>query len=124
MSGYQHISRAYQSAVQLRPQREQDAEVFEIMATRLREAQPEGALAIIKAIAQNRTLWQTVYTLTLDDNNPQPVHVRKSMASLAKSVLAEMNKATPDIGSLIEINGNIASGLRGAQPSGGPTSGG
>lgn len=124
MSGYQRFAQAYKSASNLRPQREQDAEVFEVIAARLREAERQDTLARIKALADNRRLWQTVSDVTVDDNNPQPVHVRKPLLALAKTVLAEMSKPAPDIRSLVEINGNVAAGLRGSPPGGAPPSGG
>jgi flagellar biosynthesis regulator FlaF len=124
MNGYERSARAYQSAVNLRSQRERDADIFDIFASRLREAEKEGGLPLAKALADNRRLWHTVTTITVDDNNPQPAHVRRSLLTLAASVLAEMSKAPPDIRSLIEINGNIAAGLRGISPRGAPPAGG
>jgi flagellar biosynthesis activator protein FlaF len=123
MNNYQRITRAYQSAVNLRSQRERDADVFDIFASRLREAEQEGGLAIAKALADNQRLWHTVTTITLDDNNPQPVTVRKSLLALARTVIQEMSKAEPDIRLLIRTNGNIAAGLRGTVPDGAPSGG-
>jgi flagellar biosynthesis regulator FlaF len=107
---------AYKSAVNLRSQRERDAEVFEVIAARLRAAEKDGAIAIAKALADNSNLWYTVITLSLDSTNPQPLHIRQSLLRLAASVLREMKQTRPDIRSLIEINGNIAAGLRGIAP--------
>jgi hypothetical protein len=118
MNNYQRITRAYQSAVNLRSQRERDADVFEVFASRLRAAEHEGGLALAKALADNDRLWRTVTTITLDDNNPQPVQVRKSMLALAKAVIEEMALKAPDIRLLIETNANIAAGLRGFPPGG------
>lgn len=119
MNGYQRIARAYQSAVNLRSQRERDADVFDIFASRLREAEKEGGLPLAKALADNSRLWHTVTTVTLDDNNPQPVHVRKNLLALATTITHEMTKLQPDIRLLIETNSNIAAGLRGVSPEGG-----
>ena len=116
MSGYRNITKAYQSAVNLRSQRERDAEVFDIFAARLRDAENSGAIPLAKALADNLTLWQTVTTLTLDDNNPQPAAIRKSLLSLAAAVVKEMRAHQPDIQALIEINRNVAAGLRGIAP--------
>jgi hypothetical protein len=116
MNTYQRISRAYQSAGNLRSQRERDAEVFDVIGARLRDAQPQGGIPLAKALADNNRLWLTVTTITLDDNNPQPVPVRKSMLALANAVLKEMGKPAPDIRMLIEANSNVAEGLRGRSP--------
>jgi hypothetical protein len=127
MNNYQRISRAYQTAGNLRSQRERDAEVFDVFASRSREAERDGGMALAKALADNNRLWRTVTTVTLDDNNPQPVQVRKSMLRLANSVIAEMSKPKPDIGVLIKANGHVAAGLRGivpdAVPAGAPPAG-
>lgn len=119
MNAYHQITRAYQTAVKLRSQREQDADVFDLVASRLRMAQQEGGLALTRALADNGRLWHTVTAVTLDDNNPQPVQFRRSMLALANSVLKEMAKAEPDIRSLIEANANVAAGLRGVAPASG-----
>ncbi len=138
MSGYRDITKAYQSAVNLRSLRERDAEVFDVFASRLRDAEKLGGIPLAKAIADNGTLWQTVTTITLDSNNPQPAHIRRSLLALAASVLREMQASAPNIRALIEINDNIAAGLRGTAPararpagvlagapaSGGPAAGG
>jgi flagellar biosynthesis regulator FlaF len=118
MSTYQSVARAYKSAVDLRSQRERDAEVFEVFASRLREGEKEGGIVLAKALADNNRLWRTVITLLADDNNPQPVAIRKSMLGLANTVLAEMARAEPNIRELAETNGNIAAGLRGVSPAG------
>lgn len=119
MNSYQQITRAYQTAVNLRSLRERDADVFEIFASRLRRGEKEGGMTLVKALADNNKLWHTVTAVTLDDSNPQPVHVRKSLLALANSVLKETAKEQPDIRVLIEINNNIAAGLRGTAPAGG-----
>jgi hypothetical protein len=120
MSGYRDITKAYQSAVNLRSQRERDAEVFDVIATRLRNAEHAGPIPLAKALADNATLWQTVTTLTLDNNNPQSAAIRKSLLSLAAAVAREMREPKPNIPALIEINGNVAAGLRGIAPGRGP----
>ena len=116
MNNFQRINRAYQNAVNLRSQRERDADVFDIFASRLRGAEQEGGLALAKALADNRRLWHTVVTVTIDDNNPQPMPVRKSMLKLAQTVIDEMGKSEPDIRILVETNANVAAGLRGISP--------
>jgi flagellar biosynthesis regulator FlaF len=120
MNGYQQINRAYQSAINLRSLRERDAEVFEIFAARLRGAETEGTLALAKALADYRRLWQTVTTVTIDDNNPQPMPIRKTMLSLSNAVIKELGEARPNLQFLVEVNGNVAAGLRGVAPVGGP----
>ena len=124
MSGHRDITKAYQSAVNLRSQRDRDAEVFDVFASRLRDAEKAGAIPLAKALADNGTLWQTVTTITLDSNNPQPAAIRRSLLSLAASVVKEMRKPTPNIRALIEINDNVAAGLRGIRPASGPATGG
>jgi flagellar biosynthesis regulator FlaF len=122
MSGYRDIAKAYQSAVNLRSLRERDAEVFDVFAARLRDAEKSGTIPLAKALADNGRLWQTVTTITLDSNNPQPLAIRKSLLALAASVIKEMNGPAPNIQMLIEINGNVAAGLRGIPPANAQTS--
>jgi hypothetical protein len=120
MNGYRDSTKAYQSAVNLRSLRDRDAEVFEVFASRLREAEPAGGIPLAKALADYGILWQTVTTITLDSNNPQSVEIRRSLLNLAAAVMKEMNEPKPDIGVLIKINSNIAAGLRGIAPANEP----
>ncbi len=117
MSNFQRMARAYQNAGNLRSQRERDADVFDIFASRLREGEREGGLTLAKALADNARLWRTVTTITLDDNNPQPASIRRSMLLLANSIMHEMGKPDPNLRILIEANCNVAAGLRGVAPS-------
>ena len=117
MSGYREISRAYQTAVNLRSLRERDADVFDIAASRLHDAEHQGGLPLAKALADNGRLWQTITTLTLDTNNPQPIRVRQSLISIASSVIREMKLPKVNVAFLIEVNRNVAAGLRGVPPS-------
>jgi flagellar biosynthesis regulator FlaF len=116
MSGYREINKAYQSAVSLRPQRDRDADVFDIVRSRLQEAQQNGNLALVKAFADNARLWHTVINANLDDSNPQEQKIRASLVSLGYAVVREMKESSPNIGFLIEVNNNIAAGLRGVPP--------
>lgn len=116
MSDYRNSNRAYQTAVNLRSLRDRDADVFDIAKSRLQEAQTDDKLALVKALADNARLWQTVINLNLDSNNPQPVNVRKSLVSLGNAVVREMQQVSPNIKFLIDINANIAAGLRGDRP--------
>jgi flagellar biosynthesis regulator FlaF len=116
MSGYREINKAYQSAINLRSQRDQEADVFDIARSKLRDGLETGSLPLSKALADNTRLWQTVVTLTLDPNNPQPTHIRQSLLSLATAVTREMQRPKPNVNFLIEVNGNIAAGLRGIPP--------
>lgn len=119
MSSYNSVSQAYKTAVSLRTQRERDADVFEFFASVLYEAKKQRGIALIKALADNARLWHTVAAVAMDDNNPQPIHIRKSMAMLANNIVHEIAKPDPDIQLLIETNGKMAAGLRGIAPDGG-----
>jgi hypothetical protein len=123
MSGHRDSTKAYQSAINLRSLRDRDAEVFDVFACRLRDAEEAGGIPLAKALADNGILWQTVTTITLDNNNPQPVAIRKSLLTLAASVIKEMSAPKPNIQALIKINGNVAAGLRGIPPANGQAEG-
>ncbi len=119
MNSYSRIAQAYKNAGNLRTQREQDADVFDFFASILQEAEQKGGIDLTKALADNNKLWHTVVAVAMDDNNPQPVHIRKSMVVLANNIISEIAKPDPNIQLLIETNGKIAAGLRGIAPDGG-----
>lgn len=70
------------------------------------------------ALLYNRKLWSVFLSDAADDNNPLPKAVRQNVANLGLFVLnhtvAVMNDPRPEhLGSLININREVAAGLLG-----------
>lgn len=73
------------------------------------------------ALLFNRRLWTFFLDSVTREDNPLPIDVRRSVASLGMFVISRTINLTsnpqPDgLGSLININRRIASGLRGKAP--------
>lgn len=70
------------------------------------------------ALTYNRKLWSIFITEALRENNPQPVEIRQNIANIGVFVMRstveiQLNPETDKIKALIDINHNIAAGLRG-----------
>jgi flagellar protein FlaF len=70
-----------------------------------------------EALLFNRRLWTFFIASVTRDDNPLPVNVRQNVASLGVFVINRTIKLTSDpkpegLGTLININRHIASGLR------------
>lgn len=113
-----HSVRAYGAASALRSQRDQDADIFDTVSGRLASIRDGNGASRTRAIADNRLLWNTVVTTCLDPRNPQERGLKASLVSVGKAVLREMEKPEPDFEFLLQVNGNIAAGLRGQKPAG------
>ncbi len=114
MTGRAQALRAYGAASTLRSQKSQDAEVFRRMNFKLRaasEAPPSEKLPRVRAVADNRNLWQAVVTLVRDPENPLPVDLRVQIASVGQAILNSCNSNEPDLGFMMTVNDAIAAGL-------------
>jgi flagellar protein FlaF len=106
-------SRAYAAAAVHRSVREQEADVFRQVIARLQAARQAGAIARVRALADNRRLWTAVSDLVRDQDNPLPPETRAGIISIGRSVQREMDSDEPNFDFLISINQNIAEGLSG-----------
>lgn len=116
MSVSSQALRAYGAASTLRSQKSQDAEVFRRINFKLRAASEFPAsekLPRIRAVADNRNLWQAVVTLVRDPQNPLPVTLRAQIASVGQTVLNSCNSNDPNLEFMMSINEAIAAGLVG-----------
>jgi flagellar biosynthesis regulator FlaF len=113
MSNANLAARAYATAAVNRTTREQEADIFRLVIARLQIARQAGAVARVRALADNRRLWMTVSDLVRDDRNRLPPETRVGLLSISRCVHQEMDADEPNFDFLITINRNIAEGLSG-----------
>ena len=105
-------ARAYQSSVDRRSLREQEADVFRRVVGALRDARRQNNDVVrTRALADNRRLWVAVTDLVRDPDNQLPVPLRASIVSIGAAVQREMEAPEPDFEFLISVNENLAAGL-------------
>ncbi|SFK16008.1 flagellar biosynthesis regulator FlaF [Falsiroseomonas stagni] len=104
--------RAYGVAKSGRSQREQEAEVFAILAARLRAAIRDPApMATIRAAADAHRVFVTVESIVLDPVSTLPRDLRLNIASVARRAVKEANSDKPDLDFLAAIAEDFAAGL-------------
>ena len=104
--------RAYGVAQSARPQREQEAQVFAILAARLRTAMRDGTpTASIRASADARRVFSTVEGIVLDPVSTLPRDLRINIATVARRALREVDGEQPDLEFLASIADDFAAGL-------------
>lgn len=108
-------ARAYQTSASFRGMREQEADVFRRANGAIMAAKDGGAIARVRALADNRRLWSMVISLLTDPENALPESLRASIISVGRAVQREMDRETPDLDFLISINENLAAGLSGSR---------
>lgn len=93
--------------------RDLEAEIFRQVAFGLRQHQHIGGLPLARAVAQARILWMSVHDLVCDDNNRLPLELRQNLASLARRLLADMDKPLQavDVEFLASVTISVAEGL-------------
>ena len=106
-------ARAYQTSIERRSLREQEADVFRRVIGALRQANGASAGERVRALSDNRRLWTAVGDLVRDPQNGLPVPLRASIASIGLAVQREMELPDPDFAFLISVNENLAAGLAG-----------
>lgn len=112
MPAIQEALRAYGTAASGRSQREREADVFRRANGALKAARSvAGGMARVRALADNRRLWDTVLGLLYDPSSPLPIPLRASLISVGLSVQREHARPSPDFDFLIAVNENIAAGL-------------
>lgn len=87
--------------------------MFRRATAALKAARAAGAIARIRALADNRRLWLTVHDLMHDPENGLPLQMRAQIVSVGLAVQREMEHEEPDFDFLISINENFAAGLSG-----------
>lgn len=92
--------------------KQMEAEVFARATRSIREAEATGSpLALARAVADNRRLWDAVLVSVLDPSNALPKGLRAQLAGLARAVLRECEAERPDLPFVAEMNEQIAAGL-------------
>ena len=105
---------AYRKSATHRSIREQEAGVFRLVNRTLRNAQTASPTVMARAVADNERLWVTLMDILGDPSNQLPDNTRAALLSVGHAVRREVKAAEPDLGFLITINDQIASGLSGA----------
>ena len=107
-----HARRAYQMTRQAMDPREQEADVFRRVTGALKAALEQEGIARARAVADNRRLWIALDASLRHPANQLPQQTKLTMLQVGRAVLREMENTTPDLPFLIEINEQLASGLR------------
>jgi flagellar biosynthesis regulator FlaF len=69
-------------------------------------------IARARAVADNRRLWIALDASLRHPANQLPQQTKLTMLQVGRAVLREMENTSPDLPFLIEINEQMASGLR------------
>ncbi|WP_160122613.1 flagellar biosynthesis regulator FlaF [Rhodovarius lipocyclicus] len=99
-----------------RSAKQQEAEVFARATRSLRDAMtgddtPASPMALARAVADNRRLWDAVNIAVMDPSNQLPRELRAQIASIARAVLRECGAETPDLAFIADMNEQVAGGL-------------
>ncbi|MCA3275067.1 MAG: hypothetical protein ING16_11980 [Roseomonas sp.] len=107
-----HARRAYQMTRQAMDPREQEADVIRRVTGGLRAALEQEGIGRARAIADNRRLWIALDASLRHPANQLPQETKLTLLQIGRAVMREMEGSKPDLGFLIEINEQLASGLR------------
>jgi flagellar biosynthesis regulator FlaF len=107
-----HARRAYQMTRQAMDPREQEADVFRRVTGALKAAMEKDGVLRARAIADNRRLWIALDASLRHPANQLPQDTKVTMIQVGRTVMREMENASPDLAFLIEINEQLTSGLR------------
>ncbi|MDI3307776.1 MAG: flagellar biosynthesis regulator FlaF [Acetobacteraceae bacterium] len=91
--------------------KQMEAEVFARATRAIRSAEAGTEMDRIRAIADNRRLWNAVYGAVLDPANALPAALRAQIASVALAVIRECEAAEPDLAFIAGTNELFAGGL-------------
>ena len=78
----------------------------------LEETVGKGGFARPRAVAANRRLWIALEASVRHPANQLPRDTKLAMLNVGRAVLREMENNEPDLGFLIEVNEQLAAGLR------------
>ena len=104
---------AYAKASTQRSPREQEAELFRTLSSRLRNARDGGETDRVRALADNARLWIATSGFLQDPANQLPPETRAGIVSIGHAVGRAMASGDPDFDFLISVNDTMASGLSG-----------
>ena len=107
-----HARRAYQMAQQALDPREQEADIVLRVTGSLKAVQGQHSIARARAIADNRRLWIALEASVRHPANQLPQQTKVTMLNVGRAVLREMESSEPDLSFLIEVNEQLAAGLR------------
>ncbi len=125
MPQQQHATQAYQTvAKRIASPRDLEANLLSKSATNMQRIRENWALAdaeLPSALRFNRKLWNIFLNSATREDNPLPAAIRQNIANLGLFVLKQTIKveARPEPGRLdvlININREIAAGLRAGTP--------
>jgi flagellar biosynthesis regulator FlaF len=105
--------RAYGTVAANRSSGELEADVFRRANGALRAARDNRGAVLVRALADNRRLWNAVLALMYDPASRLPMQLRGSIASVGLAVQREIDSAVPNVEFLIAVNENVAAGLSG-----------
>jgi flagellar protein FlaF len=106
-------TRRYGTTQQSRSPRHQEADVFRRVNHGLKAAQHADRVERSRAVADNRRLWLAMDAAMLHPANQLPEALKASILSLGRLIQREMNRETPDLAFLIEMNDQMIAGLSG-----------
>ncbi len=109
VAAYQQASRNSENP------RQTEYRAFAIFTRALEEAEAEGPVAIVKAVADNRQLWLTLQMDLASPENQLPKELKAQLLSIAIWVNRYSNGAMKNeasLESLISVNKQIMEGLR------------
>jgi flagellar biosynthesis regulator FlaF len=111
MSSLMYASRYYRAVSAVRSVREQEADIFRIATGRLRASRDGQAVDQVRALADNRRVWNLVRALVRDPQNRLEDGLKGALVSITLAVQREMDSDSPDFDFLIAVNENITAGL-------------
>ncbi|WP_424811917.1 flagellar biosynthesis regulator FlaF [Roseococcus sp. YIM B11640] len=89
-----------------------EAQIYARATRALREAlELDNPVALARAMADNRRLWDAVLGSVVDPANQLPISLRGQIASVARTILRECDAEAPDANLIIEINEHMAAAL-------------
>ncbi len=91
--------------------KQMEAEVFARCTRAVRAAESGGVLDRVRAVADNRRLWEAVLMSVGDPANALPQDLRGGLARLAQAVVRECDSEEPDLAFIAEVNEHTAAGL-------------
>ncbi len=110
VAAYQQASRNSENP------RQTEYRAFAIFTRALEEAEAEGSIAVVKAVADNRQLWLTLQIDLASSENQLPKELKAQLISIAIWVdrySGAAMKGEASLEPLITVNKQIMEGLRG-----------
>ena len=120
-NGFNAYAAAAKTAQSVVSPRELEASLLIKAATRLQAVADDWSLRereLDEALTYNRRLWTLLVSAVIAEDNPLPVGIKTNILSLANFIFNQTFKISADpqpqsLGILVNINRDIAAGLRG-----------